>query len=200
MDLAIAAGFAGDDGGAIAAKMAADAAGRQHRERVEMDVEDDMLDGITELPNVDDLEVAAAAAAAALEVLAPPSSDEDDDSSEEDSDDESSGSDEDASMEDAPGSSAQHPVRVGIHPDPSDSARVVLTLTIVSGPGLRGRVLAAPAATGPEVEYDSDAMTSSESSEESSSESDSESEGGEPMDYDEMRAMISKAYAAVDEE
>ena len=50
-----------------------------------MDVDEDMhfMDGITELPSVDDLEVAAAAAAAALDVLANSSSGEEESSSEE---------------------------------------------------------------------------------------------------------------------
>lgn len=61
-------------------------------DRQKMDVayelDEEMLAGITELPSVDDLEVAAAAAAAALEVLAQKDGDDEDDSddSSEDSD------------------------------------------------------------------------------------------------------------------
>lgn len=98
-------------------------------------------------------------------------------------------------MEDA---SQQLPVRVQIHPDPSDATRVVLTLAVAIEGSTRRKVLVGPAPSGPEVEFDSEPPASSDTSSEDSS--DSESEGGEPMDYDEMRAMISKAYADVDAE
>ncbi|KAJ9507522.1 hypothetical protein QJQ45_006537 [Haematococcus lacustris] len=151
MDLAVAAGFAGDVGHTDL--MAAAMLGRaEHHAPQQADADSfmfDYADGPIDLPSVDDLEVAAAAAAAALEVLAPapasPSScssssdDDDDDEEEGDSSDEGpwlldallqvSTSSEDSLDAAALPSAPQQLVQL---PDPSSAKLLTLSLTPVS--------------------------------------------------------------------
>lgn len=84
---------------------------------------------------------------------------------------------------------------------PSPKLRVQLAVNPADPTTLSLSLLPAPAPTtrptaGREAETDSSPETSS--SEES--ESEEESDGGEPLDYDGMKDLITKAYAAVDEE
>jgi hypothetical protein len=157
--------------------------------------------GLFELPSVDDLEVAAAAAAAAMEALAThgqnlAESSSGDDSDDGDSDDSSSndedGSGSEAMDVDGEGGGAAARVSVSLLPDPARPGAVRLALAVVP----------APAAPGLEVEEDSSPLVSSSSEDESSSSSDggAESDEGEPLDYNQMRGLIDKAYAAVDAE
>lgn len=170
-----------------------------------------------ELPNVDDLEVAAAAAAAAMEALAThgqtvgedsSSEDEDDSDEDEDEDSDEDGSSGDEEMEVAAGNdqpqqaAAGHPpqlqqgqlrplVRVSLQPNPAAAESVQLSIQVMTAP-----------AEGAEVEEDSSPVqtSSDEGDDSSSSSSDDDMESdAEPIDYDQMRSMIDAAYAAVDE-
>ncbi|KAF5826511.1 hypothetical protein DUNSADRAFT_2869 [Dunaliella salina] len=250
MDLLTAAGAAGDkndwsNAAAIAQqshRRGPPARAKRHQsqphpaehEQQDMDLGMDGTMHAFDLPNVDDLEVAAAAAAAALDVLAPggeegeeeeeeetSSSDEEDSSSEEDNSSSSESEEEgikpdvmaiDGTLPQQPQleqqQQQQQPVRVALHTSPLDPSSVKLVLTVVDAAPKAGKDLQVrdsrkalkrqgrPDASGQEVEMDSSPLVSSDSESSSSS----SEEEAEPMDYDQMQTMISKAYEVADEE